>query len=398
MEGIDVMNIRKITAFIIVLVLGVSMVACGTSGSEDTVVAEVNGEKIIKDEFDSLYDQIKQSYSITEEIENDPEQQEAIAELKADILEQIITEKLVVQKAKEAGFEVNEDILNEARREFENIIAEVAFQIEIMDSSAQENQDNEESQGKDYMSEAKAYIQEQLESIGQTEEEYIEFIAEQMVLDNYIEDLVKDVKADQQEVQQYYEERLEFQKNNISNIVYEEVELYAPEEARVKHILIMLAQEHIDEYNSLLSQEKTEEAQQYLEEKLKDIEPKALEVLEKAKGGEEFEKLIEEYGEDPGMEGNDTGYLVRQDGSFVHEFEETAFKLEEGEISDLVASGFGYHIIKLYEKTPEKVYTLEEKYDELEEILSQQKKTDAWTLILEEWMESAKIKRYEKRL
>ncbi|MFY9279920.1 MAG: peptidylprolyl isomerase [Caldicoprobacterales bacterium] len=392
------MNIRKITAFIIVLVLGVSMVACGTSGSEDTVVAEVNGEKIIKDEFDSLYDQIKQSYSITEEIENDPEQQEAIAELKADILEQIITEKLVVQKAKEAGFEVNEDILNEARREFENIIAEVAFQIEIMDSSAQENQDNEESQGKDYMSEAKAYIQEQLESIGQTEEEYIEFIAEQMVLDNYIEDLVKDVKADQQEVQQYYEERLEFQKNNISNIVYEEVELYAPEEARVKHILIMLAQEHIDEYNSLLSQEKTEEAQQYLEEKLKDIEPKALEVLEKAKGGEEFEKLIEEYGEDPGMEGNDTGYLVRQDGSFVHEFEETAFKLEEGEISDLVASGFGYHIIKLYEKTPEKVYTLEEKYDELEEILSQQKKTDAWTLILEEWMESAKIKRYEKRL
>ena len=392
------MNIRKITAFIIVLVLGVSMVACGTSGSEDTVVAEVNGEKITKDEFDSLYDQIKQSYNITEEIENDPEQQEAIAELKADILEQIITEKLVVQKAKEAGFEVNEDILNEARREFENIIAEVAFQIEIMDSSAQENQDNEESQGKDYMSEAKAYIQEQLESIGQTEEEYIEFIAEQMVLDNYIEDLVRDVKADQQEVQQYYEERLEFQKNNISNIVYEEVELYAPEEARVKHILIMLAQEHIDEYNSLLSQEKTEEAQQYLEEKLKDIEPKALEVLEKAKGGEEFEKLIEEYGEDPGMEGNDTGYLVRQDGSFVHEFEETAFKLEEGEISDLVASGFGYHIIKLYEKTPEKVYTLEEKYDELEEILSQQKKTDAWTLILEEWMESAKIKRYEKRL
>ena len=392
------MNIRKITAFIIVLVLGVSMIACGTSGSEDTVVAEVNGEKITKDEFDSLYDQIKQSYNITEEIENDPEQQEAIAELKADILEQIITEKLVVQKAKEAGFEVNEDILNEARREFENIIAEVAFQIEIMDSSAQENQDNEESQGKDYMSEAKAYIQEQLESIGQTEEEYIEFIAEQMVLDNYIEDLVKDVKADQQEVQQYYEERLEFQKNNISNIVYEEVELYAPEEARVKHILIMLAQEHIDEYNSLLSQEKTEEAQQYLEEKLKDIEPKALEVLEKAKGGEEFEKLIEEYGEDPGMEGNDTGYLVRQDGSFVHEFEETAFKLEEGEISDLVASGFGYHIIKLYEKTPEKVYTLEEKYDELEEILSQQKKTDAWTLILEEWMESAKIKRCEKRL
>ena len=44
------------------------MVACGTSGSEDTV-AEVNGEKITKDEFDSLYDQIKQSYSITEEIE-----------------------------------------------------------------------------------------------------------------------------------------------------------------------------------------------------------------------------------------------------------------------------------------------------------------------------------------
>ena len=150
--------------------------------------------------------------------------------------------------------------------------------------------------------------------------------------------------------------------------------MYSPEEVRVKHVLIKLPQEDIDQYNAMVDEGKTEEADKYLDEKLKAIEPKAMEVLEKAQNGQEFEKLIEEYGEDPGMEDNDVGYIVRQDGSFVPQFEEAAFSLEEGEISDLVASSYGYHIIKLYEKMPEKVYTLEEKYDELEQVVSQHKR------------------------
>ena len=122
-------------------------------------------------------------------------------------------------------------------------------------------------------------------------------------------------------------------------------------------------------------------------------------MLEKAQNGEDFEKLIEEYGEDPGMENNSVGYIVRRDGDFVTEFEEAVINLkEEGEISGLVATDFGYHIIKFYERYPQKIFTLDEKRDELKEYLDYEKKADAWTVILEEWMEEADIKKYENRL
>ena len=398
MEGIDVMNFKRITAFILVLILGLSIIGCGMNDSEDTVVAKVNGENITKGEFNKLYEQVKQNYYITEDVENDPEQQEAIAEIKADVLEQLIIQKLITQKAEDAGFVVTDDILDQARTEFENIIAEVAAQMEIMDNEEDDQEEDAENQGKDYMGEARAFVEEQLDVMGHTEDGYIKLIAQEMVIDNFVDELVKDVNATEQEIQEYYEERLEIQKENLSILAYEEVELYTPEEARVKHVLIKLPQEEIDEYNAMIAEGNTEEAEKYLDEKLKAIEPKAMEVLEKAKNGEEFEKLIVEYGEDPGMEDNEVGYIVRQDGSFVPQFEEAAFSLEEGEISQLVASNFGYHIIKLYERTPEKVYSLDEKYDELEQVVSQQKKMDAWQVMLEEWMEEAKIKRYERRL
>ena len=392
------MKIKRIAAFILVLILGLSIIACGRADGEDTVVAKVNGQKITKGEFNEVYEQVKQSYFITEEMENDPEQQEAIAQIKAEVLEQLIMQKLLTQKAEDAGFVVNDDILDQARLEFENIIAELAAQMEMMDSGNADQEEDAGNQDKDYMAEARAFVEEQLDIMGKTEDEYIKLIAQQMVIDSFVEEQVKDVNATEQEIQEYYDERLQAQKENISILAYEEVELYTPEEARVKHVLIKLPQEEIDEYNSMIAEGKEKEAEEYLDEKLKAIEPKAMEVLEKAKNGEEFEKLIAQYGEDPGMEDNDMGYIVRQDGSFVPEFEEAAFSLEEGEISQLVASSYGYHIIKLYEKTPEKEYTLDEKYDELKQVVSQQKKMDAWQVMFDEWMEEAKIKRYERRL
>lgn len=391
---------KRALAFMLIMVLAVSIMGCkAKSGNLDlkdkTVVAKVNGEVITKGEFNALYNQIRQSYSFTDEIENDPEQKAMIDQLKVDILDQMVREKLIIQKAKEAGFEVNDQVLKEAKAEFEGIISDLAIQMEDIDMAMGQDQD---SDGQDYIEKAKAYIDEQLEIIGQTQDEYIEFIAQQIVIDRYIDSLVEDVYADEDEIREYYEETLNSQRENIASIAYDEVELYQPEEVRVKHILIGLPQDEMDEYDGLMAQGKEEEAKKYLDEKLKGIQPKALEVLEKARNGEDFEKLIEEYGEDPGMEGNEVGYIVRQNGDFVPEFEEASFNLAEGEISDLVASDFGYHIIKLYEKYPEKIFTLEEKHDEVKEILSQQKKVDAWSVILADLLNNADIDMYEDRL
>lgn len=74
-------------------------------------------------------------------------------------------------------------------------------------------------------------------------------------------------------------------------------------------------------------------------------------VLQKAKAGEDFDQLIKEYGEDPGMESSPEGYLVYEGSGMVAPFEKASLALEVGEISDLVEAGttggyHGFHIIK----------------------------------------------------
>lgn len=73
----------------------------------------------------------------------------------------------------------------------------------------------------------------------------------------------------------------------------------------------------------------------------------AKEVLKEAKDGKNFEKLIEKYGNDPGMTQSPDGYLVVP-GQMVQEFEKAAFDLKEGKISDIVTTSYGYHILKRY--------------------------------------------------
>ena len=72
----------------------------------------------------------------------------------------------------------------------------------------------------------------------------------------------------------------------------------------------------------------------------------ALEILEKIKNGEKFGKLAKEFSTDTGSgkrDGN-LGYFTK--GMMVKPFEDVAFKLSIGKISETVKSEFGYHIIK----------------------------------------------------
>ncbi|WP_312644204.1 peptidylprolyl isomerase [Hydrogenoanaerobacterium sp.] len=68
-------------------------------------------------------------------------------------------------------------------------------------------------------------------------------------------------------------------------------------------------------------------------------------ALERAKAGEDFDALIKEYGEDPGMANSPEGYYFPE-GQMVTEFYEGTKALKDNEISGLVESSFGWHIIQ----------------------------------------------------
>jgi len=100
---------------------------------------------------------------------------------------------------------------------------------------------------------------------------------------------------------------------------------------------------------------------------------KAEDVLKQVKAGGDFAKLAEKYSDDPGSakNGGSLGLIGR--GRTVPEFEKAAFSLPKGQISDLVKSSYGYHIIRVDDKQDAHMKTLEEVKGDIEPILKQQK-------------------------
>lgn len=370
---------------LVVSAVGCDMVKVDPEKDRKRVVAKVDDTEILKGDFLDIYNQYKGMYGITDETEKDPEYEETVKQLKDMILDQLVTEKLIYNKAVEAGFEVDDQTIEETR---EQIMAE-------LEESFKQEEEISEEDAKELVRER---LDEYIEMSDMTEDEFWKMIAEQEQVEKFIEKQLEDVEVTDEEIQKFYDEQLQEQKADPDVALSAQIKLHIPEgHRRVKHILIELPEEDREEHNKLLSDEKEKEADEFLKEKLSKIEPEAKEILERAKSGEDFEKLIGEYNADTGMDIED-GYTISQETNFVEPFKKAAFDLKnEGDISELVPSEFGYHIIKLYD-LPGKDYTLEEKRDLIESFVEYEQKNQKWTSILEKWEEQAEIKKYEKRL
>lgn len=137
-------------------------------------------------------------------------------------------------------------------------------------------------------------------------------------------DYIKDIKFSDKEIENYYKTNSE--------------EFETPLTVVARHILIRTKKD---------STAKEIEA----------AKKKALDVYSKAKKGEDFAKLAKKYSEGPTAKSG--GYLgAFKKGTMVKEFDEKAFSMKAGEISEPVKTEFGWHVIKVDKINPKKVKAL----------------------------------------
>ncbi len=91
----------------------------------------------------------------------------------------------------------------------------------------------------------------------------------------------------------------------------------------------------------------------------------------RAVAGDDFAGLAKEYSEGPSAaSGGDLGYFGRQD--MVPSFSDAAFDLEPGQVSDVVVTTYGYHVIQMVDKKPARKFEYEEIAEQLKNQLQQQ--------------------------
>lgn len=133
------------------------------------------------------------------------------------------------------------------------------------------------------------------------------------------------------------------------------------------------------------------------------IEATASEALEKAQAGEDFDELIATYGEDDGMTQEpyaSQGYPVCEGlTAYVTEFQDAAMALEKvGDISGLVKTSYGYHILQYAQDIPSGPVAYETVEEDLRAQMLSEKQSAAYTAKVDEWVAAADVERNERLL
>jgi peptidyl-prolyl cis-trans isomerase C len=254
--------------------------------------------------------------------------EEQLEQLKEDVMTQIIERSLLLAEAQNQEIEINND---EVEAEY--------ISIQNRFPSAE-------------------VFAEQMELFGYTEEKLKAEIAENMQIQMLIDGMMAEVELDEADITAYYNDN----KDRFVN----------PETVRASHILIQTSPED----------DETTRADALRRIKL---------VLIRAQQGDDFAELAKEFSEGPsGPQGGDLGPFGR--GQMVPPFEEAAFALEVGEVSEVVETSFGYHIIKLFEKNEQTVVPFEEARGFIEDQLRQEKGNELIINYIDELKEVYTIK------
>ncbi len=259
--------------------------------SKSQTVLTVNGNEYSLDRFNLLY------YSAQDEVLSSAGYANS-SDIPEDFWKQEVDGKSNLQRAKESALTalINDALCYQKAKEL-GIELTAEEKSQISNQMAYLRQD---SMSKD-----------QFETIGIGEEELENYYTEMFHINHIIPALIKagELKADEEAVLSTFKESY----------------------VKAKHILRFTIDPNTNEPLS--------------EDKVAAAEAKAKEILDRINAGEDFDKLMKEFNEDGGAANAPDGYVFTT-GNMVPPFEEAAFALKENQVSGLVHSDFGIHIIK----------------------------------------------------
>jgi peptidyl-prolyl cis-trans isomerase D len=313
-----------------------------------------------------------------------------VFDLRNRALENLINQKLVSQEARRIGLDITEKEIQE------EILAYPAFQYKgrfdesrymaLLDQNRMRPEDFEAGI-------AQELLQRKLRQFLMT----FSPVTEQEVLDQYTFSNEKAKISFVQFLPKNFEKSVAFDPESMEAYFEENKDEYrVPEKIRIAYITIdpntfkgevSITDQRVEYYyednKEMFRQEKEVRARHILfkldqnasEEEEEKVREKAAMVLEKARGGDDFAKLAKEYSEGPtAQKGGDLGYFSA--GRMAKPFEVASFKMKKGEISELVRTRFGYHIIKVEDVKEARAKTLEEVRGEIKKTLTNMASTD----------------------
>ena len=121
------------------------------------------------------------------------------------------------------------------------------------------------------------------------------------------------------------------------------------------------------------------------------VKKQAEDLIAQLKKGADFAELAKKFSQDEGSakKGGDLDYFPK--GQMVPEFDKVAFALPVGQISGVVTTQFGYHVLKVTDKKPARTVPYEEAQAQIKQFLEQQKKQQAADTFIEGLKKKAKI-------
>ena len=251
--------------------------------------------------------------------------------LRKGILEELVSAELLYQESKKA--EIG-DLNEEAKEQFENIKKGFASEKEF----------------KDLLKERKI-----------SEKDLMEDIKKGLSIKSFLEKGVySDIVVSETDKRNEYESKKD--------------KLAVPEQVGASHVLIRVEPD--------AGEEDKENAKAQIDG-----------IRQRALAGEDFAELAKENSQDGSApNGGDLGYFGR--GAMVKPFEDAAFSLEVGQISEVVETQFGYHIIKVTDKQSARTLTYEEVESDIGMFLLNQRRGEVLNKLIDELRSNAKIEVY----